>query len=81
MKDQPKDPIIEQIKADCNEVEQNVINRRNFLQDTTKNILATSIAASTVTTISNLAYTQTNKQIEIDEEPPIPVVEAMSDSV
>ena len=81
MKDQPKDPIIEQIKADCNEVEQNVINRRNFLQDTTKNILATGIATSTMTTISNLAYTQTNKQIEIDEEPPIPVVEAMSDSV
>ena len=46
MKDQPKDPIIEQIKADCNEVEQNVINRRNFLQDTTKNILATGIATS-----------------------------------
>jgi len=30
MKDQPKDPIIEQIQADCNEVEQGIINRRNF---------------------------------------------------
>ena len=75
MKDQPKDPIIEQIQADCNEVEQGIINRRNFLQDTTKNVIATGIAASAITTISNLAHAQVSKQIKMDEEPPIPVVE------
>ncbi len=81
MKDQPKDPIIEQIQADCNEVEQGIINRRNFLQDTTKNVIATGIAASAITTISNLAHAQVSKQIKMDEEPPIPVVEVMSDNV
>ncbi|HIA69990.1 TPA: DUF362 domain-containing protein [Candidatus Poribacteria bacterium] len=81
MKDQPKDLIIEQIQADCNEVTQGMINRRNFLQDTTKSVIATGIAASAVTAISNLAHAQSSKQIKMDEEPPVPVVEAMSDNV
>ena len=81
MKDQPKDPIIEQIQADCNEVEQGIINRRNFLQNTTKSVITTSIVTSAVATINNLAHTQVNKQIEMDEEPPVPVVQVMSDNV